>query len=220
MPGTHRPVAVCVEAGKTKVFASALDWPGWCRGARTEQAAIDALGEYAARYAGVPSAAGIAFPTTTPTFTVVERLAGGTGTDFGVPETIAAAEYAPTTAAVAKRLAALVTAAWSVFDEVVVTTPPTLRKGPRGGGRDRDPMIAHVLAAEVAYARKIGIARKAPALDDGTEIEALREDIAAVLATPSDGAAVVAKGWPVRYAARRIAWHVLDHAWEMRDKSQ
>jgi hypothetical protein len=26
-------------------------------------------------------------------------------------------------------------------------------------------------------------------------------------------------GWPVRYAARRIAWHVLDHAWEIEDKS-
>ena len=25
--------------------------------------------------------------------------------------------------------------------------------------------------------------------------------------------------WPVPYAARRIAWHVLDHAWEMQDKA-
>jgi hypothetical protein len=29
----------------------------------------------------------------------------------------------------------------------------------------------------------------------------------------------VANGWPPRYAARRIAWHVLDHAWEIEDKS-
>src|SRR5438067_302187 len=26
------------------------------------------------------------------------------------------------------------------------------------------------------------------------------------------------RGWPVRYAARRMAWHVLDHAWEMEDR--
>ena len=25
--------------------------------------------------------------------------------------------------------------------------------------------------------------------------------------------------WPARYAARRIAWHVLDHAWEIEDRS-
>jgi len=27
------------------------------------------------------------------------------------------------------------------------------------------------------------------------------------------------KKWTVRYAARRIAWHVLDHAWEMQDRA-
>ncbi|MEY2437652.1 MAG: hypothetical protein QOF97_2488, partial [Acidimicrobiaceae bacterium] len=27
------------------------------------------------------------------------------------------------------------------------------------------------------------------------------------------------KGWAYRYAARRIAWHALDHAWEMQDRS-
>jgi len=26
--------------------------------------------------------------------------------------------------------------------------------------------------------------------------------------------------WPARYAARRIVWHVLDHAWEIEDKSE
>jgi hypothetical protein len=27
------------------------------------------------------------------------------------------------------------------------------------------------------------------------------------------------KRWPPRYAARRIAWHVLDHAWEIEDRT-
>jgi hypothetical protein len=35
----------------------------------------------------------------------------------------------------------------------------------------------------------------------------------AMLVTPS-------RGWPPRTAARRIAWHVLDHQWEIGDKSE
>lgn len=27
-------------------------------------------------------------------------------------------------------------------------------------------------------------------------------------------------GWPARYAARRIAWHALDHAWEIEDRTE
>jgi hypothetical protein len=40
----------------------------------------------------------------------------------------------------------------------------------------------------------------------------------AVLSRPSDGGPLAEKGWPARYAARRIAWHALDHAWEMEDR--
>jgi hypothetical protein len=41
-----------------------------------------------------------------------------------------------------------------------------------------------------------------------------------LLALPADGARPVPKGWLPRYAARRIAWHVLDHAWEMQDRTE
>ncbi len=150
---------------------------------------------------------------------MVERLKGGASTDFGAPEATARAEKEPTSDAEAKRLAALVTGAWSVFDEVAAGAPAELRKGPRGGGRDRDKMISHVLDAEAAYARKLGLKFKPPSLGDLTAIEEMREAIATVLATPSDGKPLVPKGWTVRYAARRIAWHVLDHAWEMADRA-
>ena len=36
---------------------------------------------------------------------------------------------------------------------------------------------------------------------------------------PSDGSPIAGKRWPLRYAARRIAWHALDHAWEIEDRS-
>ncbi|HKA98202.1 MAG TPA: hypothetical protein VKD66_18215 [Streptosporangiaceae bacterium] len=41
-------------------------------------------------------------------------------------------------------------------------------------------------------------------------------------ARPARGPARVylEQGWPARYAARRIAWHALDHAWEMEDRSE
>jgi hypothetical protein len=147
-----------------------------------------------------------------------KRLPGGANTDFGVPSRTAEAERQRITPAAAKRQAALVEAAWAVFDEVAALTPEELRKGPRGGGRDRDKMIDHVLGAEAAYARKLGVKHKQPTLEDTAAIAALRADLLAVLSAPSDGRPVVDNGWTVRYAARRIAWHVLDHLWETQDR--
>ena len=43
------PVDVFVESGRKRVFASALDWPGWCRSGRTEELAIEALAAYLPR---------------------------------------------------------------------------------------------------------------------------------------------------------------------------
>jgi hypothetical protein len=211
---------VFLEVGKRRVFAGALDWPGWCRAGRDEEAALAALAAYASRYAVVPAGAEIAFPArTAERLQVVERLPGSASTDFGVPGEVAAADAERTTRAQAERLTALVVASWEVFDRVRAGAPATLRKGPRGGGRDRDKMADHVLGAEAGYARQLGVRHRPPAIDDQEAIAALREDIAAVLRAPSDGSPPAPKGWPPRYAARRIAWHVLDHAWEMEDRS-
>ena len=94
-----------------------------------------------------------------------------------------------------------------------------MRTGPRGGGRDRGKIAAHVLGAETAYARKLGLKLREPPIGDSAAIAAHRDEIAAVLDAPSDGAPPVPKGWPVGYATRRLAWHVLDHAWEVEDRS-
>jgi hypothetical protein len=50
------------------------------------------------------------------------------------------------------------TARWPTFDEIAAASPAELRKGPRGGGRDRDrdQLIGHVVGADTAYARKLG----------------------------------------------------------------
>jgi uncharacterized damage-inducible protein DinB len=106
-----------------------------------------------------------------------------------------------------------------VFDRIVESAPAELRKGPRGGGRDLTRIVSHVLEAEHAYVRRIGIKRKQPAADDREAVAAARDEVLAVLSTPSDGGPLAPKGWPQPYAARRIAWHALDHAWEIEDRS-
>jgi hypothetical protein len=158
-------------------------------------------------------------PDSSGAWQVAERIEGDATTDFGAPGQIALADREPLDAAEASRLAALVQASWALFDAVVAGAPLALRKGARGGGRDRDAMVQHVLSAEQAYARKIGVRHPEPQLGDTAAIGALRRDVCAVLGQPGDGSPVVEGGWPPRYAARRIAWHVLDHAWEIEDRS-
>ena len=221
-----RRIAVCLEVTPGQAVASALDWPGWCRAGRDEDAALETLASYAGRYAPVAAHAGVSFPSTVA-FGVAERGPGGPATAFAAPEcrrpfpqVTAGAERAKVTPAAARRLAGLVTAVWVVFDEVAAASPAELRKGPRGGGRDRDQLIGHVIGAETAYARKLGVKRKQPAAGDTPAIGELRGAITAAVGAPSDGSPVVEGGWTTRYAARRIAWHVLEHAWEMQDRAE
>jgi hypothetical protein len=205
---------VYLEVGRKKTFAMALDGPGWGRSGKTGADALDALARYAPRYAVVASRAGLDFAAVDAApLVVVEEVSGDATTDFGAPGAFATSDTEEVTESEARRLAALVRAAWDVLAEAVDAAPAELRKGPRGGGRDRDPMVAHVLDAEAAYARKIGVRHKPPALGDAAAIEALRTDILAAIE-----AGAVGSTWPIRYAARRIAWHALDHAWEMADR--
>jgi hypothetical protein len=197
--------AVYLEIGTKKVFACALAWPGWARSAKTEDEALEALAAYADRYKAVTDEAGVRFGTR-HTFDIVERVKGDATTDFGAPHKPAKPDGDPLTKANAARLATLVEASWAVFDRVVANAPLALRKGPRGGGRDRDKIVAHVAEAEKAYAQKMGLPPK-------------ERDRASITAALRGAVGDVDWAWPPPYVARRIAWHVLDHAWEIEDKS-
>ena len=173
-----------------------------------EEAALEALASYADRYRSVAEVAGLRFPRSVgERLEVVERIEGDATTNFGAPGAHAADDAEPLTKAQAERLATLVGAAWKVFDDVAKAAPAELRKGPRGGGRDPDKMVAHVFDAEAAYFRKVGVRDGRAAF-----LAALR---GARAPWPEPGA----KSWPYRYAARRVAWHALDHAWEIEDRS-
>jgi hypothetical protein len=216
-PANRDRLAVGLEGTGKKVFASALDWPGWSRSAKTPEAAIEGLLAYAARYRPVVALTGVTLGSTFDV-EVDEQVDGGSGTEFGVPSAIHAADARPATAAEAQRLAAIVEAAWTTFDRVAAGAPAELRKGPRGGGRDRDKMVGHVIEADWYYARELGLKFKAPKPDDRPAVEAARREVLAILRQPSDGSPIFRR-WPLRYAARRIAWHALDHVWEMEDRS-
>ncbi len=211
-------VPIYLEVGSRRTFACAANWPGWCRSGRTEAAALDTLAAYAPRYEEVVADAGLDFPSFVD-FEIVERVTGSATTDFGAPGVIPDLDAEPLTSGEADLNARLVIACWTVFERVAGSVPQTLRKGPRGGGRDRNAIVDHVLDAEVAYARKLGLrAPKGTTPEDA--MASLRRDIIETLRRPLGGEPLVDGGWPPRYAARRIAWHVLDHAWEMEDRSR
>jgi hypothetical protein len=205
--------SVYLEVGTKRVFASSAAWPGWCRGGKTEQAALESLALYAPRYAPVAKLAGVDLPAGAADFEVVERVAGNATTDFGAPGVPTRLEALPMGAHEARRMCFLVEACWKHLDQVRATAPAVLRKGPRGGGRDRDQMFEHVLGAEVMYARAIGIRLEQPAVGDPVAVRGFHQAILASLGNPNRK-----EKWPVAYCARRIAWHALDHAWEMEDR--
>jgi hypothetical protein len=99
---------------------------------------------------------------------------------------------------------------WTAFDRVAANAPEVLRTGPRGGGRDRDAIADHVREAERAYAPKIGTR-----IPPRTPWPEQRDMIAEGLLAGPTGAR-----WPLGYTLRRLAWHVLDHAWEIEDRRE
>jgi hypothetical protein len=163
----------------------------------------------------VAKLAGVQFPANATGFKVVERLKGNATTDFGAPGIPAKGESRRLNATETKQMTDLVAACWAYLDKVVAKAPASLRKGPRGGGRDRDPMFLHVLGAEVDYAWKIGTRLKEPKDVEKASVRASRKALLEALANPNR-----VEKWPVPYAARRMAWHALDHAWEIEDRSK
>jgi len=152
-------------------------------------------------------------------FDVVEEAEGNATTAFGAPDVRFEADHRRTTATDGERLATLVAASYAILDAVVARAPATLRKGPRGGGRDRDKIVEHVVGADGGYARVMGLKGTGVDPRDSHAVAGLRTRMIDVIRAPSDGSPLGARKWPVRYAARRVAWHALDHAWEIEDRS-
>jgi hypothetical protein len=218
---------VYLEVGSKKTFAGALEWPGWCRSGRDEAGALEALLGHAARYRRVVQRTGLGFtaPTTIASLRVVERLTGDATTDFGAPGAAPSADSAPMDPAELQRALGILEACWRAFDAAVESAGGReLRRGPRGGGRQLEAIVRHVLEAEGAYLNQLGYKYRREATGE------LREERERLRQAAREGLGAAARGelprrgprgglrWTPRYFVRRSAWHVLDHAWEIEDR--
>ena len=191
---------VYLEQGRTWTFACAVDWPGWARRGKGDEAALEELLAYADRYAAaVPD-------LVVGELHVVGTVPGNATTEFGAPNARGPWDDEPADVEV---LARRLEQCWAAFDRAVEASTPELRKGPRGGGRDRDGVVEHVRESERSDCRVLGAK-----LPPGTPWpEQRRAMLAAVGAGAPDARS------PLPFMVRRTAWHLLDHAWEVEDKS-
>lgn len=225
---TTGTIPVYLEIGQKKTFAGAIDWPGWGRSGRDETAALQALFDYGPRYAPVAKRADLKLtvPQSVDAFHVVERLPGDSATDYGVPAAFPAADQESLDADGLARLGSILAACWETFDAAAAAAVGIeLRKGPRGGGRDLEKITDHVLGAEQGYLGRLAWkVAKDEAANLNEEMRLTRQAIMDALAAAVRGE-IPERGprggkiWPARYFVRRVAWHVLDHAWEIEDRA-
>ncbi|GMQ78613.1 MAG: hypothetical protein BMS9Abin02_1136 [Anaerolineae bacterium] len=216
-----------VEIGKKRVFVGAIDWPGWCRSGRDEKLALQALIEYGPRYAQVlrNKEVGFEVPVEPPDFIVIERHDGNSTTDFGAPAIALDGDREPIDPIELKRLQAILLASWQTFDNALEqASGKELRKGPRGGGRDLNKIVDHVLEADRGYLSRLAWKHKRESeVEPFEELSQTRQAIVMAIEAAASGD-LPEKGprggviWPARYFIRRVAWHVLDHAWEIDDR--
>lgn len=210
-----------LERGKKRrVVACAFDWPGWDRSARSDKDALVALAAYRARYAKVAERAGLgASFSELSGLEVVEEVAGIGMTDYyGVSGRPAAAERGAMTNVDCERKVALLAACWATFDEAAARVSSDLRKGPRGGGREKDHIIRHVNGAEIdEFAPKVGVVVPLETREDPRALSSYRRVFLEAI-RDHHARNASARSWPLQFLIRRCAWHMLDHAWELEDR--
>ncbi len=218
------PVRVVLERGpKAKRFvAFAVDWPGWSRGAKTADEALDTLEAYRERYRPVAARAGLG-----PAFkragrlSVVEDRVGTGSTDFwGISFSPSSFEQEPMAATELERKLTLLRACWDYFDDVAARVSAEMAKGPRGGGRDRDAIVGHTIRTESEnFARKVGLRiPEGGALAPGALAPYRSAYAEAMRAYQRGEVQRPMRSWTLAFLVRHSAFHTMDHAWEMEDK--
>ncbi len=221
------PIEIYLEVGKKRTFAGALNWPGWLRSGKDENAALEALLAYGPRYAQVlqHTALGFTPPDQVARLKLVERYPGNASTNFGAPAIAPSTDAEPVDEAELQRFQILLRACWQAFDAAIQqATGRELRKGPRGGGRDLDTIVEHVVGADASYLARLAWKHKRNQSDTPQEellrtrravLDALTSAVREGLPERGPRGGVI---WTPRYFVRRVAWHVLDHAWEIEDR--
>lgn len=214
-------VRVVLEVGPKgkRVVAVAPDWPGLSRGAKSEEQAVATLLDYLPRYRRVAALAGRELEFTESTdAAVVERYTGTGSTDFwGISFAFSSIDRGELPDDVLDRQLALMRGCWRFFDEVRARVSSELRKGPRGGGRDRDQIVRHTVANEMSWAPKPGLPGWTGEMPTEAGLAAHRDAYCeAIRDLHAEGKP--AGKWPLSFLIRHTAFHTMDHAWEMEDK--
>jgi hypothetical protein len=216
-------VRTVIERGPKdkRSVAFSLDWPGWSRGDKSADLAVETLESYRARYRPVARLAKMAreFDAAGP-LKIVEEKVGTGSTDFwGISFSPASAELGPMSDAELERAITLLRACWAFFDEVGARVSPEMRLGPRGGGRDRDTIIRHTIRNESEYfARRLGLRVPEYAAMTPDGLREHRTTYVAAMRAYNAGELKRMRTWTLPYLIRHSAFHTLDHAWEMEDK--
>lgn len=218
------PVRTVVERGpKGKRFvAYALDWPGWSRGAKSAESALETLESYRQRYRPVAELAGMVaeFDDAGPLDVVEDRVGTGSTDFWGISFSPSAGEQGPMGEAELERAITILQACWSFFDGVAARVSPEMQKGPRGGGRDRDRIIRHTIRTESEdFAKQVGLRIPEGAALSPDGLRQHRETyVAAIRAYNAGEVERRMRSWTLPFLLRHSAYHTLDHAWEMEDK--
>ena len=201
------------------MVAVAPDWPGLERGAKTGEDAIEKLRTYIPRYSRVAKLAGMdaEFDAIT-NVDVVEHYSGTGSTDFwGISFAFSSIDKQGMSGDELERELMLMQACWAFFDDVRSRVSPEMRKGPRGGGRDRDRIVLHIFANEQDWAKGLGVLTPDGAMKTDKGMKTHRDAYCHALRDYHSQGKLAGK-WPLRYLIRHTAFHTLDHAWEMEDK--
>jgi len=217
-------VRTVIERGPKgkRAVAFSIDWQGWSRGAATAEAALETLEAYRERYRPIASLAGMSREfDAAGHLEIVEDKVGTGSTDFwGISFSPSAAEQGSMAEPDLERGITLLRGCWAFFDGVAARVSPELRKGPRGGGRDRDRIIRHAIRTESEdFAKQVGlrIPEEAALTPDGLRQHRDRY-VAALRAYNAGQVARRMRSWTLPFLIRHSAYHMLDHAWEMEDK--
>jgi hypothetical protein len=217
------PVRIVIERGPKgkRSVAFGIDWPGWSRGAKSADLALETLESYRERYRPVARLAKMAreFDAAGPLEIVEDRVGTGSTDFWGISFSPSATEQGPMGEAELERGITLLRACWAFFDGVAARVSPEMRKGPRGGGRDRDRIISHTVRVESEdFARQVGlrIPEGAALTPDG--LRQHRETYVAAMRAYNAGEGKRMRSWTLPFLIRHSAFHNLDHAWEMEDK--
>lgn len=218
------PVRTVIERGPKgkRSVAFGLDWPGWSRGARSAELAVDTLESYRERYRPIVRLAGLAreFDRAGPLEIVEDRVGTGSTDFWGISFSPSSTEHGPMSEAELERGITLLRACWAFFDAVAERVSPEMRKGPRGGGRDRDRIIQHTIRVESEdFAKQVGLTTpEGAALTPAGLRQHRKAYVAAMRAYNAGEVERRMRSWTLPFLIRHSAYHTLDHAWEMEDK--